>query len=104
MIFGYGLILQIKLTRIYTVQLIRLIPKKKKARKERAPRFAFMTKTEIDHLDDGFRWRKYGQKAVKNSPFPRYIPNIYIYIQFAKCFNIFLICIYILCLPINYNK
>ncbi|GFP97232.1 probable WRKY transcription factor 48 [Phtheirospermum japonicum] len=30
-----------------------------------------MTKSEIDNLDDGYRWRKYGQKAVKNSPFPR---------------------------------
>ncbi|XP_054820730.1 probable WRKY transcription factor 48 [Prosopis cineraria] len=46
-------------------------PKKKKQKKERQPRFAFMTKSEVDHLDDGYRWRKYGQKAVKNSPFPR---------------------------------
>ncbi|CAM8887518.1 unnamed protein product [Rhodiola kirilowii] len=46
-----------------------LKPKKKNQKKE--PRFAFMTKTEVDHLDDGYRWRKYGQKAVKNSPFPR---------------------------------
>ncbi|GER31431.1 WRKY DNA-binding protein 48 [Striga asiatica] len=30
-----------------------------------------MTKSDVDHLDDGYRWRKYGQKAVKNSPFPR---------------------------------
>uniref|UniRef100_A0A0A9H628 WRKY domain-containing protein n=1 Tax=Arundo donax TaxID=35708 RepID=A0A0A9H628_ARUDO len=30
-----------------------------------------MTKSEIEHLEDGYRWRKYGQKAVKNSPFPR---------------------------------
>lgn len=45
----------------------------KKKKKEREARFAFMTRTEIDHLDDGYRWRKYGQKAVKNSPFPRYI-------------------------------
>ncbi|KAK2977842.1 hypothetical protein RJ640_012088, partial [Escallonia rubra] len=30
-----------------------------------------MTKSEIDHLEDGYRWRKYGQKAVKDSPFPR---------------------------------
>nr|QIN97352.1 WRKY15 transcription factor [Isatis tinctoria] len=30
-----------------------------------------MTKTEVDHLEDGYRWRKYGQKAVKNSPYPR---------------------------------
>ncbi|KAD5316915.1 hypothetical protein R6Q59_032140 [Mikania micrantha] len=43
----------------------------KKKKKERAPRFAFMTRTQIDHLDDGYRWRKYGQKAVKNSTFPR---------------------------------
>ncbi|KAI3693817.1 hypothetical protein L1987_76769 [Smallanthus sonchifolius] len=45
--------------------------KAKKQKKEKAPRFAFMTRTEIDHLDDGYRWRKYGQKAVKNSRFPR---------------------------------
>ncbi|KAI3741436.1 hypothetical protein L1987_59109 [Smallanthus sonchifolius] len=30
-----------------------------------------MTKSDIDHLEDGYRWRKYGQKAVKNSPYPR---------------------------------
>ncbi|KAL6567317.1 WRKY transcription factor [Orobanche gracilis] len=46
--------------------------KKKEARKKQGePRFAFMTKSEIDHLEDGYRWRKYGQKAVKNSPYPR---------------------------------
>ncbi|KAM0015722.1 putative transcription factor WRKY family [Helianthus debilis subsp. tardiflorus] len=45
--------------------------KAKKKKKEKAPRFAFMTRTDIDHLDDGYRWRKYGQKAVKNSRFPR---------------------------------
>ncbi|MQM03080.1 hypothetical protein Taro_035856 [Colocasia esculenta] len=39
--------------------------------KIRQPRFAFMTKSKIDHLEDGYRWRKYGQKAVKNSPYPR---------------------------------
>jgi hypothetical protein len=32
-----------------------------------------MTKSEVDHLEDGYRWRKYGQKAVKNSPYPRYV-------------------------------
>ncbi|KAI5446608.1 probable WRKY transcription factor 48 [Lathyrus oleraceus] len=45
--------------------------KKKNQKKEREPRFAFMTKSEVDNLDDGYRWRKYGQKAVKNSPYPR---------------------------------
>ncbi|KAK8585895.1 hypothetical protein V6N13_050865 [Hibiscus sabdariffa] len=48
-----------------------LKPKKKNQKRQREPRFAFVTKSEIDHLDDGYRWRKYGQKAVKNSPYPR---------------------------------
>ncbi|PIN15566.1 hypothetical protein CDL12_11809 [Handroanthus impetiginosus] len=45
--------------------------KKTSKKRQREPRFAFMTKSEVDHLEDGYRWRKYGQKAVKNSPFPR---------------------------------
>ncbi|KAH6823251.1 hypothetical protein C2S53_020814 [Perilla frutescens var. hirtella] len=45
--------------------------KKKGEKRIRQPRFAFVTKSEVDHLEDGYRWRKYGQKAVKNSPFPR---------------------------------
>uniref|UniRef100_A0ACD6A0S5 Uncharacterized protein n=1 Tax=Avena sativa TaxID=4498 RepID=A0ACD6A0S5_AVESA len=44
---------------------------KKGQKRARQQRLAFMTKSEIDHLEDGYRWRKYGQKAVKNSPFPR---------------------------------
>ncbi|XP_010523917.1 PREDICTED: probable WRKY transcription factor 23 [Tarenaya hassleriana] len=48
-----------------------LKPKKPNQKKQREPRVAFMTKSEVDHLEDGYRWRKYGQKAVKNSPFPR---------------------------------
>ena len=47
--------------------------KKKGEKREREPRFAFMTQSEVDHLEDGYRWRKYGQKAVKNSPFPRFV-------------------------------
>ncbi|KAJ8422727.1 hypothetical protein Cgig2_004573 [Carnegiea gigantea] len=47
------------------------VAKKKNQKRQKEPRFAFMTKSEVDHLDDGYRWRKYGQKAVKNSPFPR---------------------------------
>ncbi|KAJ0982033.1 hypothetical protein J5N97_010288 [Dioscorea zingiberensis] len=46
-------------------------PTKKGQKRTRQPRVAFMTKSDIDHLEDGYRWRKYGQKAVKNSPFPR---------------------------------
>ncbi|KAK9116551.1 hypothetical protein Sjap_015498 [Stephania japonica] len=45
--------------------------RKKGKKRIRQPRFAFLTKSEVDHLEDGYRWRKYGQKAVKNSPYPR---------------------------------
>ncbi|WVY91637.1 hypothetical protein V8G54_037151, partial [Vigna mungo] len=34
-------------------------------------RFAFKTISEIEVLDDGYRWRKYGKKMVKNNPNPR---------------------------------
>lgn len=44
---------------------------KKKA--EKLPRFAFLTKSDNEQLEDGYRWRKYGQKNVKNSPHPRYV-------------------------------
>ncbi|KAL7102721.1 hypothetical protein ACP275_08G135800 [Erythranthe tilingii] len=44
---------------------------KKGEKKEKQQKVAFMTKSEVDHLEDGYRWRKYGQKAVKNSPYPR---------------------------------
>ncbi|XP_074267742.1 WRKY transcription factor 71-like [Silene latifolia] len=45
--------------------------KKKGEKKKKEERFAFLTKSDDDHLEDGYRWRKYGQKAVKNSPYPR---------------------------------
>ncbi|KAL6528814.1 WRKY Transcription Factor [Orobanche minor] len=32
---------------------------------------AFKTKSEVEVLDDGFKWRKYGKKMVKNYPNPR---------------------------------
>lgn len=50
-----------------------------RARKATRPRFAFQTKSADDILDDGYRWRKYGQKAVKNSIYPRCVPNIYMH-------------------------
>ncbi|XP_037444567.1 WRKY transcription factor 23-like [Triticum dicoccoides] len=45
--------------------------KGKGEKKARSSRVTFATKSEVDHLDDGYHWRKYGQKAVKNSSFPR---------------------------------
>ncbi|KAM5568269.1 putative WRKY transcription factor 75 [Rosa sericea] len=44
---------------------------KKGEKKIRKPRYAFQTRSQVDILDDGYRWRKYGQKAVKNNKFPR---------------------------------
>ncbi|KAL6983424.1 WRKY Transcription Factor [Sarracenia purpurea var. burkii] len=35
------------------------------------PRIIVQTTSEVDLLDDGFRWRKYGQKIVKGNPHPR---------------------------------
>ncbi|KAI4336558.1 hypothetical protein L6164_015071 [Bauhinia variegata] len=40
-------------------------------KKVRKPRYTFQTRSQVDILDDGYRWRKYGQKAVKNNRFPR---------------------------------
>ncbi|KAG8078340.1 hypothetical protein GUJ93_ZPchr0007g5752 [Zizania palustris] len=35
------------------------------------PRVVVQTMSDIDILDDGYRWRKYGQKVVKGNPNPR---------------------------------
>ncbi|CAH9076735.1 unnamed protein product [Cuscuta europaea] len=34
-------------------------------------KFVFKTKSDIDVLDDGYKWRKYGKKKVRSSPNPR---------------------------------
>lgn len=50
--------------------------KKKGEKKIKKPRYAFQTRSQVDILDDGYRWRKYGQKAVKNNKFPRSVINL----------------------------
>ncbi|XP_050205309.1 probable WRKY transcription factor 75 [Mercurialis annua] len=45
--------------------------KNKGAKKIKKEKYAFQTRSQVDILDDGYRWRKYGQKAVKNNKFPR---------------------------------
>lgn len=52
--------------------------KNKTEKKAKKPKHAFQTRSQVDILDDGYRWRKYGQKAVKNNKFPRYV--IYLFI------------------------
>jgi len=40
-------------------------------RSVREPRVVVQIETDVDILDDGYRWRKYGQKVVKGNPNPR---------------------------------
>nr|QIJ55481.1 putative WRKY transcription factor 75 [Cajanus platycarpus] len=42
-----------------------------KGGKEISHKYAFQTRSQVDILDDGYRWRKYGEKSVKNNKFPR---------------------------------
>ncbi|CAK7337798.1 unnamed protein product, partial [Dovyalis caffra] len=42
----------------------------RKNKVETEHRVAFRTKSELEIMDDGFKWRKYGKKSVKNSPNP----------------------------------
>lgn len=46
----------------------------------REPRVVVQTLSEVDILDDGYRWRKYGQKVVKGNPNPRY--GFYVFNEF----------------------
>lgn len=42
------------------------------SRTVREPKVVLQVASEIDILEDGYRWRKYGQKVVKGNPNPRY--------------------------------
>lgn len=64
----------------------------KARRKVREPRFCFKTMSEVDVLDDGYKWRKYGQKVVKNTQHPRLDNSdftIYLFIIFLLFFFFF---------------
>lgn len=37
------------------------------------PRVVVQTQSEVDIVNDGYRWRKYGQKLVKGNPNPRFV-------------------------------
>lgn len=71
---------------------------KKGEKKVRKPRYAFQTRSQVDILDDGYRWRKYGQKAVKNNKFPRYVKCSFP--TFTSYFLLFFCCLF-LCIYIT---
>ncbi|KAL6897862.1 hypothetical protein ACP4OV_006821 [Aristida adscensionis] len=50
---------------------MRCVGEDEKLRPTANGRIGFRTRSEVEILDDGFKWRKYGKKAVKNSPNPR---------------------------------
>ncbi|KAJ8769557.1 hypothetical protein K2173_005160 [Erythroxylum novogranatense] len=54
-----------------TSSSIKCKDKDKKTKTEMVNRVAFRTESELEIMDDGFKWRKYGKKSVKNSPNPR---------------------------------
>lgn len=45
--------------------------RRKGPKRLREPRYAIQTRSDVEIMEDGYKWRKYGQKAVKNSPHPR---------------------------------
>ncbi|CAH8388753.1 unnamed protein product [Eruca vesicaria subsp. sativa] len=47
------------------------VKRRKKEESVKEPRVVVQTTSDIDILDDGYRWRKYGQKVVKGNPNPR---------------------------------
>ncbi|CAA0812131.1 Probable WRKY transcription factor 56 [Striga hermonthica] len=51
--------------------VVRNKPKSGRKKKYIPPRVAFHTRSAEDILDDGYKWRKYGQKSVKNTVHPR---------------------------------
>lgn len=50
----------------------------------REPRVVVQTTSEVDILDDGYRWRKYGQKVVKGNPNPRWLFSPYMLCSVIK--------------------
>lgn len=61
----------------------------------REPRVVVQTLSEVDILDDGYRWRKYGQKVVRGNPNPRYVSFLMMIGCIAKYLSLLLMVIYL---------
>lgn len=63
------------------------------SRAVREPRVVVQIESpDLEILDDGYRWRKYGQKVVKGNPNPRYGIHI---LQHFICMRMASLCFYI---------
>lgn len=51
----------------------------------RESRIVVQTSSEVDLVNDGYRWRKYGQKLVKGNANPRYMLNFHFKYSFIFC-------------------
>lgn len=69
---------------------------KKGEKKIRKPRYAFQTRSQVDILDDGYRWRKYGQKSVKNNKFPRFVSCFFFLVGCSLIINYQIRIVYII--------
>jgi len=51
----------------------------------RESRVVVQTSSEVDLVNDGYRWRKYGQKLVKGNANPRYMLNFHFKYSLIFC-------------------
>jgi hypothetical protein len=61
----------VKLTWVGVIEYRLRARKKGQMKRVKQPKYCVKTRTDVEIMDDNFKWRKYGQKAVKNSPYPR---------------------------------
>ena len=57
------------------------------------PMVVVQTTSEVDILDDGYRWRKYGQKVVKGNPDPRFF-----FLPISHCLIFYILSFTLLCI------
>lgn len=55
----------------HVLQINNCSKRMKRTEADKGSRIAFRMKTELEVLDDGYKWRKYGKKMVKSNTNPR---------------------------------